>query len=396
MSAPPTVFRLIYLVAMIFPAYLKAPRLLIPVTLCFTAISAYGFSCSYLPTEYYYYTYSFLVLVVASIMFRHNEHISIPSLLVVFALYILLIDFFNNEKLENIEYSFFAMLMSLFFVSKTGEEYCFYPIAFAVVSLALCYFFFTVGDQFTIEVQGQDRVMWKDPNYMGSVVGMGVVCSYNEVMNNENLKKWVRSLYLFTIGIGVVMLLMNASRGATLATAIGMSMLTIFSKIKPWKKILFLGFVIISILILHNLNMFDALQQRMAEDDGTGNARTIIWAYKYEGYMRGTFMQKMFGIGYHGGFMLGTIGGYGFHNDYLAFLVDYGLVGLVLFLTMLIYPIWMVRKNSSQKVIVTTLVLFLATCCATVEPLTAGRLAYFYFYMYILILANKKNSRYIK
>ena len=53
--APPMPIRLVYLAALIIPAYLYAPNLIVPVLICFTGIAAYGFSCSYMPTELYYY-----------------------------------------------------------------------------------------------------------------------------------------------------------------------------------------------------------------------------------------------------------------------------------------------------------------------------------------------------
>ena len=49
--APPMPLRLVYLIALVLPAILKAPQMLVPVLACFTALGTYGISCSYMPTE---------------------------------------------------------------------------------------------------------------------------------------------------------------------------------------------------------------------------------------------------------------------------------------------------------------------------------------------------------
>lgn len=139
---------------------------------------------------------------------------------------------------------------------------------------------------------------------------------------------------------------------------------------------------------MYSMGLFKVLEERVMSDDGTGNARTIIWAAKLDAYSQLSLLEKVFGIGYRRGFELAIPGGFGFHCDYIAWLVDYGIAGLLFFISLLIYPLKLVWNRQSQRPIVLSLILFLATCCSTLEPLTAGRLAYWYFYMLIVLFAR--------
>ena len=391
-NAPNIVFRLAYLVAVIFPIFKTRPNMLPHILICFTSISIYGFSESYLPTQYYYYTY--IVLFLSILPFKNKKsHIKIPPILIILATYTLIIDFIIYGKLENIQYGLFLIIFLMFFVSKDNKYNYLYPYVFIIITLSLCYFFFAVGDQFIEEVMGMERVMWKDPNYMGCLAGVGIVCSYNLLTTKQYSKKIIKYILLATICIGVVMLLKNASRGAVVCVASGIIILTLFSKISLKKKITIALLVVLGTVFIYNLGLFNALEERMMHDeDGTGSGRTIIWAYKIGLFLEKPIYNIIIGLGFRGGFKLGFDDGYGFHNDFVAFFVDYGIIGTALFISLLLYPLVIVRKNKEQQAIVTALTAYLILCCMTLEPLSGGRLPFCYIYLYIYILANQKQK----
>ena len=150
--------------------------------------------------------------------------------------------------------------------------------------------------------------------------------------------------------------------------------------------------VVIAAIVLYKLNMFSALEQRMESDDGTGNARTTIWAYKTAQFLLFPPDVILTGLGYRGGFMLGFVDGYGFHSDYVAFFVDYGIIGTILFVILFMYPLYLAIKNKRNRGIICAMTLYLMVNCATLEPLTGGRLIYYLFYLYIIILAKQQNN----
>ena len=129
----------------------------------------------------------------------------------------------------------------------------------------------------------------------------------------------------------------------------------------------------------------------MYDEDGTGSGRTTICALKLLLFTEEPAYKLLTGLGFRGGFMLGFVGGYGFHNDFVAFFVDYGIIGFCLFVCMLLYPLYLVSKNKENKAIVTALIVYLLLCCMTLEPINAGRLTFLYMYIFIYILAKQKS-----
>lgn len=391
-NSPNTIFRLAYLAALVFPIFKARPNMLPHILICFTSISIYGYSASYLPTEYYYYTYIVLFLCILPFKNKKN-HIKIPLVLIILATYTLVIDFIVYGKLENIQYGLFLIIFLMFFVSKDNKYNYLYMYVYIVITLTLCYFFFAVGDQFVVELLGQDRVMWKDPNYMGSLAGVGIVCSYHLLTSKQYTKNIFKYILLATICIGTVMLLKNASRGAVLCVASGIIIITLFSKIGLKKRIAITLLVLLSAALMYQLGLFGALEERIIHDeDRTGSGRTIIWAYKTSLFLEKPIYNILTGLGFRGGFMLGFVDGYGFHNDFIAFFVDYGIIGIILFISLLLYPLVIVRKNKEQQSIVTALTVYLILCCMTLEPFSGGRLPFCYLYLFIYILAKQGTS----
>ena len=143
---------------------------------------------------------------------------------------------------------------------------------------------------------------------------------------------------------------------------------------------------------MYSLGAFDVLSERLMDEDDTGNGRTLIWEAKMLGYMSGDTYEKLFGIGYQGGFFLAIPGGFGFHNDYLAFLVDYGIVGTILFFCIIAYPLKLVANNPAKRPIVISLLAFILICSMTLEPFTYGILTYWFFYMLIVLYARWDNK----
>lgn len=387
-SAPPMPLRIAFLIALVFPAFYKFTNLFVPVITCFTALAYYGFSLSYMPTEKSIYLLITVILVFFNLK-RLKKFQRPPTLLIFFCIYILIIDLLNSGSLSEIDFSILIITLSFYLVSPNGHEKDVYIVAFIIITLILSLYFFTYGQSAAVEVSDTGRRYWRDPNYLGNVCGMGVILAYNTIVNKLTSTQLFKRLCLVTVIIGILMLVMNASRGAFLSMSLAIIIITLFSKVKLKTKINIAIFITIAIFIMYSLGAFDVLNDRiMNEDDDTGNGRTLIWEAKMMGYLDLEAYKKLFGIGYEGGFHLAIPGGYGFHNDYLAFLVDYGLIGLALFFCLLFYPIKLAWNNPSKRIIITSLVLFLIICCATLEPFTAGYLTYWYFYMVIVLFAK--------
>lgn len=76
----------------------------------------------------------------------------------------------------------------------------------------------------------------------------------------------------------------------------------------------------------------------------------------------------------------------GFHNDYIAILVEYGIVGTLLFASLLLSPI----KNSCNKILVISIVVYIAMAASTLEPISGGMIMYFCFLLYAYVIGKSK------
>lgn len=390
-NAPPLFFRLLFLSSFFAPLFLKWRRFLTPLFICFTTLATHGYTCTYLPTEYYYYLSILIVMCMLTPQKSTHNCGAILVLLVIMLIYTTIIDIIGSFNIYKINYCFSISVLLLRFVNVKFDDKHVYDMLFCVITLVLCIFYYTVGESYKVEILGQDRVMWKDPNYMGIVAGVGVVVAFFNILN-ENISSKLRLFYVCTLLGGVLMMLANASRGAALCSILAMSIVVGCSKIAAKVKVLVVIASILCIFILYFSDLFEPLIQRVETDDGTGNARTTIWAIKLGCYEQGSILQQVFGVGNYNGLMLGT-NGYGFHNDYVAFLLDYGVVGLLLFIILLLCPLMAANRRSPVFSLILALTVYVLVCCMTLEPFSAGRLAYYCIYLYIAYLSGYSKSK---
>lgn len=241
---------------------------------------------------------------------------------------------------------------------------------------------------------GVERGGWSDPNYLGCTVGMGVMAALVLLMNRATSNFFYRLLGILTVCISVIAMVLMASRGALLSLALGVFYLVLMSRTSKKNKIVVIACLIGFTLYLMNSSYVELLQYRLStESNDGGNGRFWIWQFKLDAFFNsGTIFNFLFGYGYNGALYLGDRGYWAIHNDFVALLCDYGLVGLSLFLYMLYYPIKI--TNNENKVIVIALLLYLILCCCSLEPFSAGRLPFFGFYLFILCIAKSKSLNY--
>ncbi|WP_346863273.1 O-antigen ligase family protein [uncultured Draconibacterium sp.] len=103
-----------------------------------------------------------------------------------------------------------------------------------------------------------------------------------------------------------------------------------------WKALVFL----VVIFIAYNFfvdNTFSSLQHRILnfENEKTGaigSGRNIIWSTLIIQYLDGTVLHQIFGFGF---FATRSISGFIAHNDFVEFLIDFGIFGLITWLLVL-------------------------------------------------------------
>lgn len=136
-----------------------------------------------------------------------------------------------------------------------------YILSFIMVSLIICLYFFTYGQSGAVEVSEDGRTAWKDSNYLGNVCGMGIVLAYNVLVNNLYTNKKFKYLCLLTVIVGVMMIVLNASRGAFLSMTVAITIITLFARIKTISKFGIVIAVSLSVVTMYSLGLFEVLEE---------------------------------------------------------------------------------------------------------------------------------------
>ena len=398
-SMPSIVYRLAYLAAVMWPLY-SVKREAMPVVLgLFYTITNYNFSYSYMPYEVYQYD----VLIAFGLLLGYNKDapisIKIPKFLIVWLVLISYIDLLTEYRISYISYSILGLIL-LWPYLKFGDEkqLRLMSLGLVVTGTVLAINFIVFGGQYAELYYGGggfERQGWTDANYFGCVIGMGIVAAMVELLHGKN-NLMLKTIYVTSTAVMFVCLAMNASRGAMLSVGLSSLVLVFLTKIKMIYKVLFTMLVIVLIIVMFNMGFFDLLLYRMESDSNGGSGRLTIWTRKLDAFFTDAHvLNYLFGMGQSGGrsLALDTHISTGFHNDFIAFFCEYGVIGLLLFIKWLYYPI---KVACSNKWLVISVVVYIAACGLTLEPVSVGRFTYFIFWVYAFQLGVYQNIKYMK
>lgn len=398
-NTPNTMLRLSFLGLSILPAFIYRSYKYLPIiiTLFFT-VNYFGTALSYYPTyTYYYMGIMFIAFLMAS---NHNTHgvachLAIPKSLCILVPLCFVVDLLTNFELRDTMHSCLFLLLCCCLIPMKNDEktILLFKYAFIISTLVLCVEFITMGHKFMTNygVGNLERERWTDPNYFGCVLGMGTLFSSIELLSARKKHIIEVGVLVTTIALSIMVLIMNASRGALLATATGVAYYVIVSKSSPWVKIVtvFAGFAFVGYLYSHG-SYFELLETRMEINLDTGSGRTIIWERKLHAFFGDSNpFQILFGYGGEKGLRLAF--GYirGFHNEFLAMLVEYGFVGFISFISLVFYPL---NKSMFDREVFSA-VLYFVIVCFTLAPMTSGYITYYCFFLLIIMIASNKSLR---
>lgn len=389
-QAPGMVLRLAFFSAVLVPILSAQKTWFAAIIALFVAVTEYGFSYSYMPTMYYFYA---PVAILFAILVKPDKRKINPGL-TIFLFYVLIVDLILCFKLENLSYCLIIVICFCCGLNnKNAKEITMnLGLAFSVSTLVLSLFFILMRDQFAVAYGDYgstlERSGWTDPNYFGMILGMGVTTAIIEILR-KNVNFWFKILYAGIAALAIPVLVLNASRGALLAVG-AMAVIAIFSSkqkmyIKAGVVLLIIGFL----LYLLNNDYFELLEYRMAQDDGSGSGRFDIWKHKLEVFLSdGNIFYWLFGYGNWGAYNLGYGHVQGFHNDYVALLVGYGLIGFTAFMYLLANPFMSIKNKRKYGTWTLVATVYLAFTGMTLEPLDQGRLPFWCFYFYVLALSQ--------
>ncbi len=386
---PPTMLRLGFTAAFFLPLFLNR-NLAVPLITLFASIRLFSIApYGYLPSD----TTVYLAVLVALLIFDYITYSGYQKFNVYLVLLLLVSLFSNlvNYVTEPLEYEFqkaavVALLMLK--LTHTTRELTILKSAFILVTVCLAVY----GLLFAKELQvvaldsNMKRMFWHDPNYLGSLMGIGMIIAFYYLLyHRETLP--IKVILIFTIVAGFINLAYFASRGAFISTVIPMLFL-LFRKTHSFGQIIAAIVIIAAIIpLLGYFEIFDPLIVRFVEEETitTGSYRTTVWV--------GSF--KMFINSGIGTLLMG--GGSGFanilcgkalnlnlmsaHNNYLDILYNYGIIGLLLFLGLL--GSWI--KKYQHNPLSLALVMSFMIACLTLAPLM------FLPFWFLLVLIDKSS-----
>ncbi|MFZ4798392.1 MAG: O-antigen ligase family protein [Bacteroidia bacterium] len=387
--APNIFIRVIFTFFLVGPLF-RYPYLTPVIISTFATIRLFSVApFGYLPTETYYY----LGIIIIVVLFQlKNLNYNIKYYGLISLLFIAFFSNFINMNLEynNILFMLIAVLLSLLIDNEKHLKLI--EFGFVIVTLVLSVYALIFLKEFSVSMYDSDseRVFWNDPNYLGSVLTLGIIISFFNIIDGNKQKLLFKVFYSIVFILGFITLGLLASRGSFVTLIIPIAYI-IFKKTNSIKSfIAFSIIVIIFIVVLFNTESFAALLFRFSDDTlSSGSDRTVIWEKSFVNFVDSDLSILLFGGGtdYANKLCGLSIGRDSFspHNNFFQILYDYGIFGLFVFITF-VGRMFYINKNS---ILITSLILAFCIISITLVPLM-----YLPFWVLIVLFINQ--NRYEK
>lgn len=387
LAEPNAVIRYGFLIAFFAPLALNYKYLFPPCLIAFMTIGTYGYAYNFFPYDMSMYV---VIATMGLFMGVQNRYYKPGADMVFIITYFSLSCIYNSFSFNNFIFCFITIVIMIYYLGRGQYNLQLMLNCFCIASLSLALIYLLNYEKFLTDYRtadGMSRSGWTDPNYLSCIIGMGVVTAFYQLLTVKQKTLVQKAFWLSTIGITFIAQVLMASRGGLLSVSVSCVILIFMSDIKLSNKLVFVLVIMLFIGWLYQNNYFELLEYRIQHDSGTGSGRTEIWNRKYMDFSNENFFNILFGVGYERSLSLGGyIKGIAFHNDFMAILCQYGLIGLMLFIYMLIRPFYNLNKRG--RVIIFSMVAYIVSTCMTLDPFSSGRLTYFGFYLLILLLAN--------
>lgn len=392
--------RLAFMFMVIVPAFQHVKLMPAIISLFFVSSTA-GYIEGLMPSQLYWYA-TILVMAIVPLFFRHIPLGKVPIFFWLLLFLVTLVNLLDGMSIEHITYSIFIITGFLLILRRRNDEVVsLFSLVFALISLSLSVMFIMADptDIATYSYSGLERVnAFSDPNYFACTLGMGALTSVIEIFRPVKKPFYLKAFYIFVTAFSFVILILNASRGGVLSFAVAAAVIISFSRIGKTGKLASIVALGLLIVFIYENNYFALLEYRLQNDTGGGSQRTYIWMYKLTAFAQDSnFLHWLVGNGHNGGLAIGgSQFGYGagkvlgFHNDFIAFLVDYGIIGLSLFIGLLYTMFRQAKKNKPMRIFCYAALVFIFIQAMTLEPFTAGGLPIWTFAMYTMLLCQNK------
>lgn len=354
-SFPPFVYRLAMIAAVFIP--MLSNRDLVTFGFPFFLIlrSQLSTPYQYLPDSNSFIFYVPVLIILVIIHWKSIQPINIKRYfpIIMLMLYMGIIDLICTGESGNYTQNLFVILIFSFLLKNRHDLDILSSALISVCAISAIYYLI-MYNQFLVtwnSTEGIERSGWKDPNYFSTFMNIGVTLSLFYILRYLKSSIFIlnkKFLLILCILISVAIVLTASRAGFFILLSI--LLISVFtSKIKF--KIKTIGIILISLVALgmYSMGIFDTLLFRIFEQGniGTGGERTNIWTTTINNFGLQNYVTQLFGGGYWHRVTL--TGGVETHNEFLAILTDYGIIGLVIFLCMIV-NMFSLKKSINFKI----------------------------------------------
>jgi O-antigen ligase len=288
----------------------------------------------------------------------------------------------NPMQLIYFNQNYLAILCSIMIILLIDREKAKYFLENSLMAAcaigAMWYFsLFLMG--WDVTERYNNPIILPDRNYASLFLSFGVAVAVTRFQNTKSTEKRLYALILGAIILGQLLL---ASRAGVLTTC-GIFLYSILRSEDVKSKISFIFIILILAFFIFTYASSFVIFERFTEDNiETGGGRTSIWENTFDEYIKQDLSKIIWGGGFSHTVMNLSIDGYSTHNNYLEEMFDYGIVGLIIMLVLMVTSF--IAGDTAQRMVL---------LCFIIGFFSLVPLMYIEFWMvfsYLMIPANKK------
>ena len=370
-SFPPLPFRLMMTIGVFIPILFRRDLVLFVFPFFMILRGQLSTAYQYLPDVYSYSFYILLIIVAIIFHAKSIGRLDIKSIMpmLLFCIYAVFVDVFSTMEIGKYAINIFIALLLFLFIEKEKDIHIFSASLITVCTL-LAIYYIIMYDTFLETWNSEEKIErsgWNDPNYFSILLGTGFMIAILYLLDYLKSDLWIFNKKILLVSCVVIFatIVMTASRAGFLSLAL----ITLFAILKSRPKfttlILSTLIILAAIIVLYNVGAFDTLIYRVFEQGNldTGGDRTTIWAKAFENFQLQSFQNQLFGGGYWHRTEL--TGGAETHNEMVAVFTDYGFIGTILFLFMILSMFSFKGMYSRPRNIAT---IFYLLCIVSLSP----------------------------
>lgn len=350
---PPAPLRFAMIIAAFGPLFIK-PQF-VPMAFMFNiTVNRYiATNYTYLPTDINLYLFILIPLYFKNRRKINSHSAKYLKVFITLAVYWAFVDLINLGELGTYAKFCIIPILSGLFI-KDEKSLHIFSAGFIMACALLSIYYYINYEKFLFtwnSAESIERSGWCDPNYFSTALGVGYMFSMLYLLGVLKSRlivfhPIVLAACSFFIALAVVML---ASRAGFICIIAITTILLFMSQIKMKWTLLAICLVIAAGYYIFTSGYFDVLYYRLFEQgniDTAGN-RTELWQMIVDNQGEQSLFYVLFGGGYwHRGVLTNGVDP---HNEILAILADYGIIGLLLYLTLL-FSLFTPRKNEFKIV----------------------------------------------